>query len=148
MHTTKHIKLKLQQNKETIIEADKGNTLVVIYKQDFDEKVNNFIKDNNINELKMDPTQRMQKGTQNTIKQFKHKIDPTKRKYLIQMNPQAPSLKAKIKIHKPTTPIRPVINNIYAPTHKIAQYIHHRLKDLVKLRYEYNILTQYNSRTA
>jgi hypothetical protein len=55
------------------------------------------------------------------------------------MNPQALNLKAKIKIHKSTTPIRPVINNIYAPTHKIAQHIHHKLKDLVKLRYEHNI---------
>jgi hypothetical protein len=49
-HTTKHIKLKLQQNKATIIEADKGKILVFIYIQDLDEKVNNFIKDNGINE--------------------------------------------------------------------------------------------------
>jgi hypothetical protein len=139
MHITKHIKQKLQKNKATIFEADKEKTLVVIYKQDLDEKVDKFIKDNDIKEIKIGPTQKMQKVTQNTIKQCKHIIDPTKRKYLIQMNPQAPSLKAKIKIHKPTTPIRPVTNNIYAPTHKIAQHIHHKLKDLVKLRYEYNI---------
>jgi hypothetical protein len=56
MHTMKHIKQKLQQNKVTIIEADKGKTLVVIYKQDLREQVNNFIKDNDINELKIDPT--------------------------------------------------------------------------------------------
>jgi hypothetical protein len=87
----------------------------------------------------MDSTQRMQKVTQDTIKQCKHIIDPTKQKYLIQMNPQAPSLKTKLKIHKPTTPIRPVINNIYAPTHKIAQYMHHKLKDIIILKYEYNI---------
>jgi hypothetical protein len=55
------------------------------------------------------------------------------------MHPQAPSLKTKIKLHKPTTPIRPVINNIYAPTHKLAQHIHHKLKDLLNLKYEYNI---------
>jgi hypothetical protein len=55
------------------------------------------------------------------------------------MNPQAPNLKAKIKIHKPMIPIRRVINNIHAPTHKIAQHIHHKLKDVVKLRYKYNI---------
>jgi hypothetical protein len=83
----------------------------------------------------------MQKVTQNVIKQCKHIIDPTKRKYLIQMNPQAPNLKAKNKIHKPTTPIRPVINSIYAPTHKIAQHIYHKLKDLLKLRFEYIINT-------
>jgi hypothetical protein len=55
------------------------------------------------------------------------------------MNPQAHNLKAKFKIQKSTTKIRQVINNIYTPTQKIAQYIHHKLKDIVKLIYEYNI---------
>jgi hypothetical protein len=137
---TKHIKQKLQHNKESVIEADKGKTLVIIYKQDLDEKVNNFIMDNEINEFKIDPTQRIPKLTQNTIKECKHIIDPIKRKYLIQMNPQEPNLKAKIKIHKPTTPIKLVINNTYAPTHKVAQYIHYKLKELVQLKYEYNII--------
>jgi hypothetical protein len=116
LHTTKLIRSKLQHNNATIIEADKGKTLVVIHKHDLDEKVKSFINENNINELKADTTQRMQKITQNMIKQCIHIIDPSKRKYITQMHPQAPSLKAKIKIHKPTTPIRPVINNIYVPT--------------------------------
>jgi hypothetical protein len=61
MHTAKQIKLKLQQNNATIIEADKGKTMVVIYKQDLENKVNTFIKENDTDELKTDPTQRMQK---------------------------------------------------------------------------------------
>jgi hypothetical protein len=56
------------------------------------------------------------------------------------MNPQAPKLKAKFKIHKPEAPIWPIINSIYAPTHKIAKYIHQKLHDLLKLKYEYNII--------
>jgi hypothetical protein len=55
------------------------------------------------------------------------------------MNPQAPKLKAKIKIHKPSAPIRPVINNIYAPTHKVAKHIYQKVKDSINLKYEYNI---------
>jgi hypothetical protein len=56
------------------------------------------------------------------------------------MNPQAPNLEAKIKIYEPTTPIRLVINNIHAPTHKITQHIYHKVLSLVKLRFEYNII--------
>jgi hypothetical protein len=67
-------------------------------------------------------------------------VDPTKRKHIIQMNSQAPKLKAKIKIHKPDAPIRPVINSIYAPTHKLAKSIHQKLHDLLNLKYEYNII--------
>jgi hypothetical protein len=110
-----------------------------MHKHDLDDKVNTFINENDINELKADSTQRMQKMTQNTIKQCTHILEPNKRKYITQMHPQAPNLNAKIKIHKPTTLIRPVINNIHAPTHKLAQHIHHKLKDLLKLKYEFNI---------
>jgi hypothetical protein len=54
------------------------------------------------------------------------------------MNPTAPTLRAKIKIHKPQAPIRPVINNINAPTYKLTTHTHHILKDLLKLKYEFN----------
>jgi hypothetical protein len=54
------------------------------------------------------------------------------------MNPQAPRLKVKIKIHKPLAPVRLVING--ASTHKIAKHIHQRFKYLINLKYEYNII--------
>jgi 23S rRNA U2552 (ribose-2'-O)-methylase RlmE/FtsJ len=113
--------------------------MVIIYKQELDEKVNTFITNNNIVELKTDPTQKMQRTTQNVVKLCKYIINPAKRKYLIQMNPQAPKLKAKIKIHKPSAPIRPVINDIYAPTHKVTKHIYRKVKDAINLKYEYNI---------
>jgi hypothetical protein len=81
------------------------------------------------------PHPKMQRTTQNTIKQCKNIIDPTKRKYIIQMNPQVPRLKAKIKTRKPSAPIRSVISSIHARTHKIAKYIHQRFKDLINLKY-------------
>jgi hypothetical protein len=48
------------------------------------------------------------------------------------MSPQAPKLNAKIKIHKLGAPIRPVISSIYAPTHKLAMYMHQKLNDYLK----------------
>jgi hypothetical protein len=114
--------------------------MVMIYKQDLNEKVNSFIKDNNITELKIYPTPKFQRIVQNTLKQCTNIVDPTKRKQTLQMNPQGPKLKAKIKIHKPEIPIRLVINSIYAPTHKIAKYIHQKLNNFLKLKYEYNII--------
>jgi hypothetical protein len=104
-----------------------------------DDKEKTFIKDNNITEPKTDPTQKFQRTTQNIIKQCKGIIKPEKRKYVTQMNPQAPKLMAKIKIHKTSASIRPVISSIYAPTHKIAIYVHQNTKELINLKYEYNI---------
>jgi flagellar biosynthesis component FlhA len=139
VNTTKQIKQKLKQQKATIAEADKGRTMVIIYKRDLEEKVNTFIKDNNITELKTDPTQKFQRMTQNTIKQCTSVIKSGKRKYVTQMNPQAPKLKAKIKMHKAEAPIRPVLSSTYAPTHKIARYINQSIKESLNLKYEYNI---------
>jgi hypothetical protein len=138
IRTTKQI--KLQQHKATVTEMDKGKTMIIIYEQDLDEKVNSFMKDNHIIELKTDPTQKMQRTTQNTRKQCKIIIGPTKRKCIIQTNPQAPRLKAENKIYKALAPIRPVISSIHAPTHEIPKYIHQRFKDLINLKYEYNII--------
>jgi thermostable 8-oxoguanine DNA glycosylase len=140
---TKQVQHKLLQNKATIAEAEKGKSMVIIYKQDLNQKVYSFIINNNIAELKADPIQKFQRIVQNPLKQCKNRVDPTKRKYIIQMNPQAPKLKAKIKIHKPDTPIRPVINSIYAPTHKLAKYVHQKLHDLLNLKYEYIINTRH-----
>jgi hypothetical protein len=58
----------------------------------------------------------------------------------LQMKPTAPSLKAKIKIHKPTAPIRPIINNINAPAYKIATYRQQKLKELIQLENQHNCI--------
>jgi hypothetical protein len=42
----------------------------------------------------------------------------------------APQLNALIKIHTEDKPIRPVINNIRAPSYKIARYINKKLNQL------------------
>lgn len=55
------------------------------------------------------------------------------------MNPQAPRLRAKIKIQKPQAPIRPVMSSSYTPRYKIAKHIHKRFEDLTSLKNVYNI---------
>jgi hypothetical protein len=69
INTAKQIKQKLKQEEATTAEADKGRTMVIIYKKDLEGKINTFIEDNNIMELKADPTQKFQRVMHNTIKQ-------------------------------------------------------------------------------
>jgi hypothetical protein len=40
------IKDKLRKNKAVITKAGKGNMIVIIYREDYDQKVLNFISDN------------------------------------------------------------------------------------------------------
>jgi hypothetical protein len=86
------------------------------------------------------PTQKMHRQIQNTLKLYNNIINQQKRRYILQMNPKAPTLKANIKIHKPSRPIRPVINNTYAPSYKLAKPIHYKRKNLIILKHELNII--------
>jgi CO dehydrogenase/acetyl-CoA synthase delta subunit len=52
------------------------------------------------------------------------------------MKLMAPQLNALIKIHE-NKPIRPVINNIRAPSYKLAKYINKKLSQLIQLPYTY-----------
>jgi hypothetical protein len=139
INTTKQIQQKLKQQEATIAEADKGRTMVIIYKKNLEDKINTFIEENYIIELKADPTQKFQRIMQNTVRQCKSTIRLERRKHITQMNPQAPRLKAKIKVQKTAAPIRPVVSSIHAPTHKIAKYINQNIIEFLNLKNEYNI---------
>ena len=58
------------------------------------------------------------------MQQCRSIIDKGAIKYLSQMQPRPPRLNALIKTHKENMPIRPVINNTQAPSHKLARHIH------------------------
>jgi hypothetical protein len=60
-------------------------------------------------------------------------------KYLTQKNPQPPTLKAQIKIHKPDNPIRPVVNNMSAPAYKISKLLAKKLNGYLNLDYQFNV---------
>ena len=59
-------------------------------------------------------------------------------KYLLNIRSMAPQLNVYIKTHKENQPIRPVINNVQAPSYKVAIYINKKLQGLICLPYTYN----------
>jgi len=59
---------------------------------------------------------KFQKQIQKTMAQCTGIIDKRKHKYIICMKPSTPQLKAHIKTHKEGMPIRPVVNNVNAPS--------------------------------
>ena len=65
-------------------------------------------------------------------------INKKQARFLSQNKPRAPNLKAQIKLHKLGTPIRPVVNNINAPAHKLAKFLTETLKEHITLPYQYN----------
>jgi hypothetical protein len=54
-------------------------------------------------------------------------------------NPMAPSLHATIKLHKPNTHIRPIINWKNAPAYELAKQLTKTLHNYLNLPYTYNV---------
>ena len=93
------------------------------------QKVETFIHENHITQLNKDPTESFQKQIQQTMQKCNTIINKNKQKYLLQIKPTAPVLNGPIKIHKDNKPIRPVINNIQAPSYELAKYLNKKLND-------------------
>jgi hypothetical protein len=63
--------------------------------------------------------------------------DKHTQKYLINIKPMAPKLNVYIKTHKENEPITPVVNNIHAPSYKVAKYLNKKFNNLINLPYTY-----------
>jgi hypothetical protein len=111
----------LAENELIITEADKGKTIVILTIEDYTQKINNFIQENQFVLLNNDPTQNYKKAIKHTMTQCNNNIIPKedKCKY-INMNPMALTLHCTIKLHKQNTPIRPIINWMNALAYKLA----------------------------
>jgi hypothetical protein len=117
-----------------VTKADKGKTVVIIDKNIYIQKVENFLTDNNFIQLTQDPTNKYQKQIQQSILKCNTLIDKQQKKYLTQIKPQLPKLNAHIKIHNYNEPIRPVVNNTNAPTYRIAKHLNKWLTNALQLQ--------------
>jgi hypothetical protein len=89
--------------------------------------------------IQKDPTTKYQQLIHRTLQQCNLITEKKKIKYLIQQKPSPPTLKAQLKIHKTGIPIRPVINNVKAPTYKIAKHLVKLLNKHITLNNPYNV---------
>jgi hypothetical protein len=137
-HILNQIKHKITSNNDMITRADKGKTTVIIYTHDHNDKVHTFLSENNFHIVSKDPTIKDHKLTHCTLQQCDKIIDKKQVKYLVQKNPTPPALNALLKLHKPEIPIRPVINNTNAPSHKAARRLNTILNNHLHLNNRYN----------
>jgi hypothetical protein len=91
------------QNHLIITKADKGNTLVIMHEHDYNEKVEEFISNNNFTKLPQDITNKQQRQIRTNINTCNKLINNTTKWKYTNMNPSAPHLYCTIKLHKSNT---------------------------------------------
>jgi hypothetical protein len=63
----KDIKKKIEQNQLIVTKADKGNSLVILHKEDYNNKVEEFITNNSYTELPHGTANKLQRSIKNSL---------------------------------------------------------------------------------
>jgi hypothetical protein len=129
LQTLKQIKHKLELNNLTLVQ----DTLR--------QKIQDFVADNHFTELNLDPTDKLKKKKKTlrkSLNQCDHIIHKNSIRTLMLHHPRAPKLQVRIKTHKDQYPIRPVVNNINAPSCRTAKLLKRKLTDVLQLPNTYN----------
>jgi predicted GIY-YIG superfamily endonuclease len=138
------IKKKLEENNSIAVKADKSNAIVIMGKEDYIKKTEEFIKENNFKELPRDPTERYQKELTDIVKKCPKVIPEDCRLKMNINNSKAPVMKGIPKIHKKNVPIRPLVNFQPAPTYNISKLLSKRLSQDLELEYKYTVKNCYD----
>jgi hypothetical protein len=92
----KQTKTKLNKERTMITKADKVNILIILYKNDNNKKVNNFISNTNIHKTANNSTNRLQRDIRNTVNEFQNIMPKEKRWKYISINSAAPNIRGML----------------------------------------------------
>ncbi|XP_049857520.1 uncharacterized protein LOC126338559 [Schistocerca gregaria] len=135
----KQLKHKLNEHDALVVKSDKGNSTVILYKNDYITKTLNFFAENNITELNHDPTTKFQKKLKKMLNQCNFLLSDKQIKGCTLMNPTAPKLRAQPKIHKQNSPIRPIVNSKNTPAYKLSQLLNNILREFYTFETTYTV---------
>lgn len=138
-HALRSVRNKLAEHDALVTKADKGSSIVILYKADYINKVSDFINKNNIIHLNKDPTPDNAKEINRAISSSKYLLTQNEIHVLKVTNPQAPILRGLPKIHKPDIPIRPLVNFMPSPAYKIAKMLDKVIRKEIVLENSHSI---------
>lgn len=111
---------ELKEKPVYYVKADKGNTLVILDQEDYDQRMSNKINEGPYKELRNDPLPDLVKRVDKTLKECKQVIGNNKLKAT---NPILPRIKGLPKIHKPGNEMREIVSAEGSPTHRLAKWL-------------------------
>ena len=116
-----------------VLTADKGVAMVVMDKQDYINKANHLLNQNTYKVISKDPTNTIKNKLINILKGIKTKtglgINTYNSMYPTGCVP--PKFYGLPKIHKPDTPLRPIVSSCGSVTYSVAKELAKILKPLV-----------------
>ena len=123
-----------QDNNRVILTADKGVAMVVMDKQDYNNKAQALLQDSNTYQvLPKDPTPQLKNKLITLLKNIHQTggLNTNKYKQLYPTSAIPPKFYGLPKIHKTGTPLRPIVSSRGSITCGVAKELSHIIKPLV-----------------
>lgn len=129
----------LKRHKDIIIlQSDKGNKTVAIYKKEYERKMEKLLEDKNTYQvMNTDPTNKLVRTNNNIISQlYRDKyMDNWQKHRLTCSAATAPRIYGLPKIHKCGIPLRPIVSSIQVPCYQLSKHIGLILKNIISNKY-------------
>lgn len=143
INVIKSIKQKILDNNLILTKADKGNSVVILHKHHYDEKVLKFITENQFTVINPKfPT--FIKTVNSVLKNCTLTISKSLAYQLSANNTIIPRLYGLLKVHKSDNftemPIRPVVSFTNSPTYKLAKWLNNQLKQTINCNFSNVVL--------
>lgn len=123
----------LKKKNVVYVKADKSNNIVIINKNDYDERVLNLINECKYKQVNRNPLKKMIREVDEMRRRIKSVFSDRVCRKLIVSNPTLPKLYALPKTHKEGKKMRPIVSNVNAPSYKLAKWLVNEFKKLPKL---------------
>ncbi|XP_050515797.1 uncharacterized protein LOC126890693 [Diabrotica virgifera virgifera] len=144
LKTLKSIKLKISSQNLIFSKADKGNCLVILDQDSYNNKVSSFLEENHFTLIPTDPSKRFIGKLKDNIKKYSEFLSDHEAPYhKLPGNPLIPRLYGLPKIHKVGIPIRPVVSFINTPVSILSKFILNTLKNLLNFTPHFTVLNSY-----
>jgi hypothetical protein len=117
--------MKINQNQSIVTKADKGSALVILHKDEYDNKIQEFIT-NNCTELLVlhNVTSKQQMNIKSSTNNCNNIINQNNKWKYSNMNQKAPYIYGTMKLHKEQKPIRPTVSWKDSQGYKLAYSCH------------------------
>ena len=116
-----------------VLTADKGVVMVIMDRQDYINKTNHLLNQNTYRSIAKDPTNSIKNKLINILKRVKNQtgLDSNTYKSMYPTGCVPPKFYGLPKIHKPDTPLRPIVSSCGSVTYGVAKELAKILKPFV-----------------
>lgn len=137
----------IKQHEEHIIitTADKGNKTVIMYKENYNKKMEELLEDKSTyRKCREDPTPKLEKTNNKLVNELykKEYITLWDKTRLTSIAATSPTLYGLPKIHKDNIPLRPISSSQKVPCYNLSQHIGKILKNIISTEHNIKNSTQ------